>query len=286
MNHIAVLVAQNLYFDMAGLLDEFLDQDAVIAERGFRLVARRLEAFAHFVVRAGDAHALAAATGGGLDHHRIANVVGHLDGLLVILDFALEARNRVHARFGGELLGFQLVAHGRDGVRVRTDPGDVLFRQRLGKGRVFRQEAKTGVNRIGARVEAGLNDRVHLQIGFARRGRSDEHRLIGHFHRQRIGISFGIDRHGGNAQPLAGLDDAHSNFAAVGDEDLVEHVRSCGTSDLCDAGLARCGCGGQVALQARTSPRPPPCAPPFALQTAPPHPHGGPASEIRQSAND
>jgi len=82
---------------------------------------------------------------------------------------------------------------------------------------------------VRAGVQAGLDDLVHVEIGFARRRRPDEHGLIRHLHSQRIRVRFGIDRHGGNAQPLAGLDDAHSNFAAVGDEDLVEHARSCRT---------------------------------------------------------
>src|SRR5690606_38934882 len=46
IEHLAVPVAEHLYFDMTRLVDEFLDEDAVVAEGGFRLVLRRLEAFA------------------------------------------------------------------------------------------------------------------------------------------------------------------------------------------------------------------------------------------------
>ena len=63
---VAVLVGQHLNFDVAGLGHEFLDEDAVVAEAGRRLVLRRLEAFARLGVVPGDAHALAAAAGAAL----------------------------------------------------------------------------------------------------------------------------------------------------------------------------------------------------------------------------
>ena len=84
----AVLVAQHLDFDVARVLDEFLDEDAVVAERGLGLRARALEALRHLVGRIGDAHALAAATGGGLDHYRIADLVGDADRLVAVGDLA------------------------------------------------------------------------------------------------------------------------------------------------------------------------------------------------------
>jgi hypothetical protein len=38
-----------------------------------------------------------------------------------------------------------------------------------------------------------------------------------------MGVGVGIDRHRGDAQFLAGADDADGDLAAVGDEDFVEH---------------------------------------------------------------
>ncbi len=40
-----MFVAEHLDFDVARLGDEFLDEDAVVAEGGLRLVLRGLEAF-------------------------------------------------------------------------------------------------------------------------------------------------------------------------------------------------------------------------------------------------
>ncbi len=78
IDDVAVLVAQHLDLDVARIGDEFLDEHAVVAEGGFRLRLGAGEAFLHFGFAVGDAHALAAAAGGGLDHHRVADFVGDL----------------------------------------------------------------------------------------------------------------------------------------------------------------------------------------------------------------
>ena len=57
----AVLVAEHLDLDVPRVFDEFLDEDAIIAERGFGLRARAREALRHLVGLGGDAHAFAAA---------------------------------------------------------------------------------------------------------------------------------------------------------------------------------------------------------------------------------
>ena len=93
MDHVAVLVAQDLDFDVARIGDEFLDEDAIVAEARFRLRARARKTFGDLAPAEGDAHALAAAAGGGLDHHRVADLVGDGDRLLVVLDHAEMAGN-------------------------------------------------------------------------------------------------------------------------------------------------------------------------------------------------
>src|SRR4029079_2258868 len=45
MNDVAVLVAQNLNFHVARIGDEFLDEDAIVAERGLRLRPRPRKTF-------------------------------------------------------------------------------------------------------------------------------------------------------------------------------------------------------------------------------------------------
>src|SRR5690606_8357690 len=82
MDNVAVLVAEYLYLDVPRLIDELLDEDAVVTEGRDGLCAGAFEAFPGFGRVPGDAQALAAAPGRGLDHHRIADRVGDLHRFL------------------------------------------------------------------------------------------------------------------------------------------------------------------------------------------------------------
>ena len=64
------------------------------------------------------------------------------------------------------------------------------------------------------------SDRPH----WAARAEDVKNRLVGSTHMQRIGIGVGIDRDGANAELAAGVHDAAGDLAAVGDQDLVEHL--------------------------------------------------------------
>ena len=93
----------------------------------------------------------AAAAGRGLDHHRIADALGNLDGVGCVVDLADVARHHRDAGLGGELLRLDLVAHGLDGVRVGTDEDDPLLRKTPREARVFTEESEPRMHRLGAR---------------------------------------------------------------------------------------------------------------------------------------
>ena len=65
-----MLVAEHLDLDVARLLDELLDEHAVVAEAVEALALHAVEALAHVLLVPREAHALAAAAGRGLHHHR------------------------------------------------------------------------------------------------------------------------------------------------------------------------------------------------------------------------
>ena len=138
---VAVAVGDELDLDVARLLDVFLDEHAIVGERGLGLVGRRAETLARLVVVVGDAHALAAAAGRRLDHHRIADLAGDLHRLLGIRDGVQVARHGADAGLQRELLRFDLVAHGVDGERIGADEGDAGLGQRLLEFLLLREEA-------------------------------------------------------------------------------------------------------------------------------------------------
>jgi hypothetical protein len=128
---------QHLDLDVAGLGDEFLDEDPVVAERRPPRSSTTGSPRAHFLVVPGDAHALAAAAGAGLDHHRVADLCGDLHRLVGVLDQAHVARHCARPGLLSDLLGGDLVAHRLDRALGRADEGDAGFLQRLGEFRVF-----------------------------------------------------------------------------------------------------------------------------------------------------
>ncbi len=69
----------------------------------------------------------------------------------------------------------------------------------------------------------GVHDLVDHDIGLVRGRRADMHRLISHFHMQRIAVSVGIDRDSLDAHLAGRLDDAAGDLAPVGDQDFLEH---------------------------------------------------------------
>ena len=208
---------------MAGIDDELLDEHTVVAEAGLGFRAGAVEAFSHLRPAHGDAHALAAATGRGLDHDGIADLVGYLDGVLGIRDLAEIARYGRDLGTGGSLLALDLVAHGGDGAWIGADEDDSGFGQRHRKGFPFGQEAIAWMYGLRAGLLASGDDLVDQQIGFGRGRWPDMHGLIGHFDMQRIPVGVRKDRNGLDTHPPGGFDDPASNFTAIGDQDLFEH---------------------------------------------------------------
>jgi hypothetical protein len=68
-----------------------------------------------------DAHTLTAASG-GLNHDRIADLVGDGHSLLGAFDDAKVARHG--RRLGSSILGLDLVAYGSDGTQIEADKDD------------------------------------------------------------------------------------------------------------------------------------------------------------------
>ena len=88
VDHIAVLVAEDLDFDVARVFDKFLYEDALIAEAVQSFALCRFEAILHILIVPREAHALAAAARAGLHHYRIADPVRPFERLCRIGDGA------------------------------------------------------------------------------------------------------------------------------------------------------------------------------------------------------
>ena len=115
---------------------------------------------------------------------------------------------------------FDLVAHRLDGFDVGSDKDDAGLFERAGEGGVLRQEAVAGMDRLGAGRLGGGDDLADIEIGLGGLRRADRNGLVGHIDMQRVAVRLGIDRHGLDAEPARGPDDAAGDLAPIGDEKL------------------------------------------------------------------
>ena len=76
---------------------------------------------------------------------------------------------------------------------------------------------------LGAGDLAGRHDGGNVEIAVARRRRPDAHAFIGEPHMHRFFIGRRMHGDGLDAELAAGAHHAQGDFAAIGDEDLVEH---------------------------------------------------------------
>ena len=76
---------------------------------------------------------------------------------------------------------------------------------------------------LGAGFLAGSDNALAHQITFGCRRRADMHRLVGHFDMQRVAVGIGIDGNRRDAHAPGGLDNPAGNFAAIGNQNFLEH---------------------------------------------------------------
>ena len=74
IDDIAMLIAEHLDFDMARLLNKFLDEHPIITETGQAFTLGRFETVAHILLIPGETHTFAAATSRRFHHDRIADL--------------------------------------------------------------------------------------------------------------------------------------------------------------------------------------------------------------------
>ena len=116
MHDAALAVADHLHLDVARMVEEALDIDPVVAERGAGLVARHAHGVAQLVLVPDHRHAAPAATRHRLDQHGKADLVGELDRLGLAADRPVAAGDGRDAELPGRGLGDDLVAHQPDMV--------------------------------------------------------------------------------------------------------------------------------------------------------------------------
>ncbi len=140
------------------MLEVLFQINAAVLEGRLGLLASGPQAGEQADVIAGDAHAPAAAAGGGLDQHRVADLLGKGQRLLVAVDQPLAARHDRDAGLFGEFARLVLVAELRmaaSGGPINSMPASPAH---VGKVGLFREKAIAGVNGVDVGQFRGLDD--------------------------------------------------------------------------------------------------------------------------------
>ena len=146
-------------------------------------------------------HADAAAAGGALEHHGIADALR-----FAAAPGADPAAGRCPAAAAGR---WPRPAHApcvcspksRICARRRADEGNAGALAVLGELRVLAQETIAGMDRLRAAGDRRLEDAVGTQVAVRGRSPPDQHRLLGIAHVQAAAVGLGIDRDRRDLQP-------------------------------------------------------------------------------------
>jgi hypothetical protein len=221
VHHVAVAIAEDLDLDVPRLDDRLLEIHGRVAEGLLRFALCTLERMPELFFFVDEAHALAAAAGARLEHHRVADATG--SGLRLVESVRVPAGDDGHASGRHLVAGGSLETHRAHRARRGTDERDARCLTRLGQGWVFREKAVAGVQRVAPGALRDVDELVDSQVALGREGGADVVRLVRHADVQRLAIGVAVDGDGADPHFVQGARDAHGNFASIRDENLTEH---------------------------------------------------------------
>src|SRR5256885_12430088 len=122
----------------------------------------------------------------------------------------------------GQLPRGEFRAQGSHRGGGRSDEADSRRFARLREGSFLREEAVTGMNRVGATVVGDLDDPLELQIGLGWRRAADMMSFVRVAHVYCVAVCVGVNRGCRDPELAASPHDANGDLASGRDEDLVE----------------------------------------------------------------
>ncbi len=128
-----------------------------------------------------------------------------------------EASRHAEAKSVGELASGGFRAEGFHGFGGRTDENDSCVFAGAGERGIFGEEAIAGMDGVAVGTACDVDEFVNAEITFARRRGADGIGFIGQANMEGGAVGFAEDGDGANAEFAAGAEDAHGNFATIGD---------------------------------------------------------------------
>ena len=164
VQHIAVLVRQDLHFDVLGLAHKFFQKHRPVAKGALRFRLRFIQQLLQVLRLAHHAHAASAAAKGRLDDQRKADLLRRRQCLLAVAHRLIRAFQDRHVQLARHIARRSLVTHHLQDLRVRADEDDPGIRAGLGKLRVLREEAVAWVDGVHALLLRQRHDAFDVQV--------------------------------------------------------------------------------------------------------------------------
>jgi hypothetical protein len=187
----ALAVGDDLDLDVTRSGDQALEEDHAAAERALRLVAGPPVGVRHLLVRRDLADAAPATTGGGLEHDRVADLVGLGDRVVEGVERSTAPRGDRDTDLLRDELRADLVAEPSHGLGARADEGDPDALAELGERGILGDEPPADPGGVRSGVEQRLLQDREVQVGTGRGG-SEVVGQVGLAHEHRSPLALGV----------------------------------------------------------------------------------------------
>ena len=157
-----------------------------------------------------------AAAGLGFENDGITHLLRPHQRFFRRCQHAIGSRQDRHPGLLHGLARLFLFAHQARNFRRRPDELDVRRAAHFGKIGVLAEQSVTGMNGIDVGDFRGGDDGGHVEIAVGGTRRPDADGLVGEANMERVAIGLAVDGDGADAEFPAGVHDAQSNFAAIG----------------------------------------------------------------------
>ena len=223
-NDAAVGIGEDLDFDVTRLFQIFFEIQAGVTEGVERFGGSVAPSGSEVGIAGDEAHAFSAAAGDRFQQNGIAHGLGESLSLFGLFDRLVGAGDSGNIGAARELAAGGFGAERFHGFGGRTDKDETGFFTGAGKRWIFGEEPVAGMNRVAAGAAGHVDQLVDAEITFARWSGTDGVGFVGETDMEGSAIGFAEDDDGADAKFAAGAEDANGDFAAIGDQDFVEHA--------------------------------------------------------------
>jgi hypothetical protein len=216
VQNVAVLIGENLNFDVPCPPDVALQKDRAVAEGRLRFLAGLFEFPGELFGLIDDAHAASAAAEGRFDDQREADILGESARLPWIGQRFVRPRDDRNFGAFRKAARSRLVAQRFEQMRAGSDEGDAGGFASARQRGVLRKEAVPRMDRVDALLFRECDDPIDIEIRlYGTEPIADLIGFIGFEAMQTEAVLFRIDGNRAQAQFGGGAHDADGNFTAV-----------------------------------------------------------------------